>query len=95
MDLFSYPQTAGYKRTGTSEAAARSVPTARLRQLCLDQLQLYGPLTPDEAASNLGLSILSIRPRFSELANLGRITATEQRRSNRSGRSAIVWQLVP
>lgn len=93
MDLFSYPQTAGFKRTETSKAAAQSVAAPRLRQLCLDQLRLCGPMTPDETASNLGLSVLSIRPRFSELANLGRITATDQRRTNRSGRSAIVWAI--
>lgn len=94
MDLFTYPQVAGFKRTETSQAAAATVSAPRLRQLCLDQLRLYGSMTADECAANMRRDKLSIRPRFSELRNLGKIEDTGQRRTNESSKRAIVWRLV-
>lgn len=88
-----YPNQPGFKARETAQAAAKQAePTApRLRQLCLDQLRLHGPLTPDQCAANLGMDKLSIRPRFSELAALGKIADSGERRHNGSGRRAIVW----
>ena len=94
MDLFTYPHAAGYKRTDTSRAAAQAVSAPRLRQLCLDQLRLYGPLSADECAEQMGRDKLSIRPRFSELRNLGKVQDSGRRCANDSGRNAIVWELV-
>jgi predicted ArsR family transcriptional regulator len=91
-----YPIEPGYKARSTSLSAARSLndKAPRLRQLCVDQLLLYGPLTADEAAANLGIDKLSIRPRFSELAAAGKIFDSGERRANGSGKRAIVWALV-
>jgi predicted ArsR family transcriptional regulator len=99
-DLFAhaaYPGSPGFKSRSTARSAAEAMqPRApRLRQLCLDQLQLYGPMTADEAAANLRIDKLSIRPRFSELSTMGKIEDTGHRRKNGSGKQAIVWGLTP
>jgi predicted ArsR family transcriptional regulator len=99
-DLFAhvaYPKAPGFKARATARSAAEAMqPRApRLRQLCLDQLQLYGAMTADECAANLRIDKLSIRPRFSELATTGAIEDTGQRRKNGSGKQAIVWSLTP
>jgi predicted ArsR family transcriptional regulator len=48
--------------------------------------------TADEAASELGESILAIRPRLSELVALGKIEDSGLRRKNASGMTATVWR---
>jgi predicted ArsR family transcriptional regulator len=99
-DLFSYsdhyPNQPGFKARDTAEAAARSISSRapRLRQLCLDQLMLFGPMSADECAANMRVDRLSIRPRFSELAAAGKIRDSGQRHKNASGRGAVVWSLV-
>jgi predicted ArsR family transcriptional regulator len=92
----AYPREPGYKARSTSLSAARSLndKAPRLRQLCVDQLLLYGPLTADECARNMGVDKLSIRPRFRELADAGKIIDSGERRANGSGKRAIVWALV-
>jgi hypothetical protein len=90
----SYPQTAGYKTPGTSEDAARAITpkTSTLRDDVLTILSFYPQgLTPDEAARIIGRDILSIRPRFSELAQMGLIRDSGKRHRNASGKSAVVW----
>ena len=100
MDLFAhadmYPASPGFKRTDTSKAAAQSVAASapRLRQLVLDQLRLYGPATADEIAENMGRDRLSIRPRLSELRELGKVQDSGRRSANSSGKTAIVWELA-
>lgn len=90
-----YPRTPGYKAPGTSqEAAARIAPkVSGLRQKVLDSLKAEGPGTPDEVAARLNISILSIRPRFSELSELGLIRATGIRRRNASGHAADEYEV--
>lgn len=98
MDLFTYqpryPAGPGFKRRDTSYDAAKEIErrAPRLQRECLDQLLLYGPMTADECATNLGMDKLSIRPRFSELATLGKIADTGERRRNTSGKLAVVWK---
>ena len=93
LDL--YPHTPGAKRTGTSKLAADSMreraPTLRDRVLSILKLE---SLTADEVAQNLAQSILSIRPRLSELLALGKIVETSERRRNQSGKLATVWRAV-
>ena len=93
LDL--YPNIPGAKRTGTSKLAADSMrkraPT--LRDLVLQNLQFL-PMTADQVAMALGQSILSIRPRLSELLRLGKIVETSERRHNQSGKLATVWRAV-
>jgi hypothetical protein len=95
-DTRPYPASPGYKRAGTSQEAAQSLTAKapRLRQLCIDQLMLYGPMSADQCAAQLGIDKLSIRPRFSELAAAGRIIDSGERRLNASSKRAIVWALV-
>lgn len=97
FDLFAgldpYPDHPGFKARETSATAAAEVaPKApRLREMCLNALRSAGTLTADECASRLNIDKLSIRPRFSELAATGDIMDTGARRTNGSGKRAIVW----
>ncbi len=97
-DLLDYrdrfPDSPGYKGTDTSKKAAESVKqdAPLLRRMCLDVIaKSPDGMTADEAAEALGESVLSIRPRFSELKATGEIRDTGFRRRNISGRHAVVW----
>jgi predicted HTH transcriptional regulator len=101
-DVITTSESAGYpympgskERGGTSEAAAQAIAPAAsyLRGRVLACLSERGPATADECAARLDLDILSIRPRFSELAHLGLIVKTGERRPNRSGALANVWRV--
>ena len=103
-DLFSppppraparYPEAAGAQATTTSREAAASVDVSRLRRAVLDCLAGHGPLTADECAARLGASVLTIRPRVSELRARGQVVDTGVRRVNQSGRRAAVWTRAP
>lgn len=80
----------------TRRAAFHAImPTARtLRDRCVEVLADMGPMTADEVAAVLGKSVLSIRPRMTELANDNKIEPTGDRRENTSGREAVVWRLA-
>lgn len=89
-----YPEVPGAKREGTSrEAAPTKTEAATLRAEVLNELRKQD-LTADETASILGRSVLSIRPRFSELHAAGKIRETTERRRNVSGKSASVWTCI-
>ena len=92
MEDLTYPDDPGFKESSTSREAALSMKShgARLRSLVLSALEQ--PMTPDECASTLGMSVLSIRPRFTELKRFGAISETGCLRVNSSGRKAKVWQ---
>ena len=89
-----YPDHPGWKAPGTSQqAAVRMAPQVTgLRARVLHSLKAGGAGTADEIADRLNVSILSIRPRFSELNRLGLIEETGERRSNDSGAAANVWR---
>lgn len=91
----TYPEAPGFKAHGTSEESARKVSSeARtLREQVLDVFRFNGDMTADECAEHMGLSILSIRPRFSELRAMGEIEDSGVRRKNVSGHRAVVWKL--
>lgn len=96
----NYPHEPGAKTEGTSREAAESMkPTfATLRsavlKLLLQPAHISTGLTADEAAMHLHESVLSIRPRFSELLNKGEIRDAGCVRQNASGRNATVWVAV-
>jgi predicted ArsR family transcriptional regulator len=94
-DLFTYPHAPGFKARDTARDSAEAMkpraPTIRDRILGL--LTPAFQCTPDEAADILGISILSVRPRFSELEKMGKIVDSGERRRNESGHKAIVWRL--
>lgn len=100
-DLFGqverrYPHCPGFKRTDASrEAAVKIVRHAEtVRNLVLAEFIAVGPrgLTADECGKLLGESVLTVRPRVSELRAAGRIEPTEERRVNDSRMSATVWR---
>jgi len=95
-DLFAYPSLPGAQDRDTSRAAAASIaPTAAIiRQRVLELFERSSGLTADEAAGKLGLSILTVRPRVTELSRLGKLRDSGARRPNGSGRTAIVWSAV-
>lgn len=95
-DLFRYPDAPGAQDRDTSRAAAEAIqPTAAtLRAKALAIVERSNGLTADEVAGRLGLSILSIRPRLTELARLHKVRDSGSRRRNQSGRQAIVWAPV-
>lgn len=89
-----YPEHPGAKDRDTSRAAADEIaetaPT--LRGQAYKIFRAGALLTADEVASNMGMSILSIRPRVAELARMGKIEDSGHRRANVSGKQAIVWK---
>lgn len=94
----TYPEAPGHKeKGGTSKEAAKKVEksgrAATLRTSVLAQY-LRGDWTADEVAENLGESVLSIRPRVSELLAAGKLRKTRERRKNASGSSAAVYSYI-
>lgn len=84
MSELIYPDAPGFKVAGPSQLAAEKVaPTSNKIR------------ADDEIATCLNLSVLSVRPRVSELHRLGTIERTGSRRTNESGMTATVWPLTP
>jgi hypothetical protein len=76
-----------------AERGHRNQLIERLRAECLREIKrCWMGCTADECAGYLGETILSIRPRFSELRAFGLIEDTGDRRLNDSGRRATVWR---
>lgn len=82
----------------TSEDAAEAMASRAevLREAILRLLLAHDNLTPDEAAELLGESVLSVRPRFTELGErgLGWIERSGERRVNASGMRAHAMRLT-
>jgi len=93
-----YPETPGYKENTTSKDVAMSIKenANSIRRKVLFVLKNKGTYgaTTDEVASLLNISILSVRPRFSELRKSGFIEDSKERRMNESKHKAIVWRFV-
>lgn len=91
-----YPYHPGSKTGGTSAQAADAIaPRAgTLKALCLAEItKQIG--APDEIAQRLGRSVLSIRPRITELVQMGLVRKTGQKYTNISGQQADVYERVP
>ena len=96
MSELIYPNAPGFKTHGPSEDAAKSMAgsAAKLRAAVLEQIVACpGGATADEIAHQLNLSILTVRPRVSELKRNGDIEQTGARRRNASGMTATVWRV--
>lgn len=98
LDMFAMGQTTA---SDTRLAALRSIePDARaicarvLRYMINLHRRGGTGITADECATNLRLSPLTVRPRFTELKKDGLIRDTGKRRANRSGRSASVMDVT-
>lgn len=100
IDMFEsrYPDVPGHKTPGPSQEAAEAIQgrASILREKCHAYVKRWGMTgsTADECAEALKESVLSIRPRFTELLRENRIQDTGARRKNASGRSATVWKLA-
>ncbi len=93
---YTYPDTPGFKVAGPSKQAAKAMTgkAAKMRAAVLAQIAQYsGGATADEIAKDLNLSVLSVRPRVSELRRNGEIEQTGGRRKNQSGMTATVWRI--
>jgi hypothetical protein len=68
----------------------------RMRRMVLAAIRSAGEpgLTADEAAAAIGVSVLSTRPRCTELSAEHAIIVSGRRRPNSSGRRAIVWVAI-
>jgi hypothetical protein len=89
-----YPKAPGFKeRGGTSEQVAREICAGQAKALrdVVYEVIKWLPRTSDEVAEALHMSILTIRPRLSELRAEGKIVPTGVRRRNASGKMATVW----
>lgn len=95
--MSEYPEHPGFKVPGPSQEAAaviqntaRTIRVEVLRTLILN----VGGMTADEIAGHLQMSVLTVRPRVSELHRAGMIRKTDRRGKNQSGMSATVWTLA-
>lgn len=88
-----YPDSAGYKRTGTSQVAANTTDAAKYRHMTFNAL-LVRDMSADEIADFLQVDRLTIRPRCSELRKSGKIEDTGKRCKNASGKPAIIWRAI-
>jgi len=86
-----YPESAGFKRDGTSQIAANTTDASTLRAMALASVK-SGPKTADQVAEHLGIDRLAIRPRLTELQALGMVRDSGNRAANASGKKAIVWE---
>lgn len=95
LDLLTYPYQAGWKKRGTSRAAAHAIKphalTLRDRVLALLQADA---LSADECAAKLGETVLSVRPRLSELLKQDKIYDTGLTSKNASGIKASIWRAI-
>lgn len=94
-DLFAWPAAEG--KTDTSREAAKKCKPTYWRGRVVQAFREHDGdgLTADECAEILGASVLTIRPRFTELYQRGYIERTEQRRRNRNGSTVAVYRLNP
>lgn len=89
-----YPDTAGFKARDTAKAAAAGVePAAKsLRARVFDAIKAK-PGTPEELAARLGVPVMNVRPRTSELSARGLIEDSGTRGEADGGRQAIRWRV--
>lgn len=92
-----YPHAPGWRKQITSRQAARDI-TIHARSIQDQVLILLAAtvpngLTTDEGAEKLGLHVLSVRPRFSELLAMGKIKDSGERRLSSFGKAQIVWTI--
>ncbi len=94
LNFNRYPHTPGHKAQGTSLEAAHAMKSRAqtLRNLSLNCFET-GAFTADDVADMLGESVLTIRPRISELVRMGLLKDSGQRKANASGKMAICWEL--
>ena len=89
-----YPEKPGWKEPTTSRAAADIIESnaETVRGEALRKLKQHpAGLTADEVAAHIKRSILTVRPRITELKLMGLVERSGECRLNRSGIRAAVW----
>ena len=100
MNLFEhaerYPNAPGHRGVDTSIEAAKAITPKlnRLQQLVVEYLKANGPSTSEQIAFGCNVAECSIQPRTSELKAKEIIRDSGQRRKNKNGKNAIVWEVV-
>jgi hypothetical protein len=96
-DLFGerYPRAPGWKarRTAADAAAGIAAKAKPLRERVLEEIGLK-PGTPEQIAHRLGVPLMNVRPRCSELAALKLIVDSGGRATAMGGRQAIIWRIA-
>ena len=92
-----YPYKAGHRNVDTSIKSAEKI-NKNLKRICkivLVELAKVYPngLTGSEIAKNANRSLLSIRPRTTELKHQGIIIDTDKRRKNEYDNTEIIYKL--
>lgn len=98
MKARDYPDNPGFKSAGASQEAAQAIAghAKTLRARVLGEIaSTPAGLSADAVADRLGASILSVRPRVSELHRSGEIRKSQERAKNESGMAAAVWVIAP
>jgi predicted ArsR family transcriptional regulator len=94
----TYPNSPGFRVPGPSEDAANAITplAAVLRDQVREVIATHGPdsITADDIAHILNRSVLSVRPRVSELHREGDIRPSGTRGRNASGMTATQWVLT-
>ena len=90
-----YPVGPGYTNNTTSLEAALKVEPAvtsmRGKVLAFIRARGHEGATPDEIASALNMLVVTARPRTTELARVGLVVDSHQRRRNENGNNSIVY----
>lgn len=98
LDMFKYPNSAGYYEVDTSIDAANAIEASGRATSIREQIKRYFNValyaTADEVAFVLGEDILAVRPRITELVKQGFLKDSGKRRPNRSGKMARVLEVV-
>ncbi len=91
-----YPDSPGYQNTDTSERAAEEIGSfaKTVRASVLNHFNTHDNLTADEVAQLLDLSVLTVRPRVTELKKQNLIFDTGMRRRNTSGKLACALKVT-
>jgi hypothetical protein len=94
-----YPRSPGWKggnNTSRKAADAVAVHAGTVRARVLAEYARAGAdgMTADQCAKALNVSILTTRPRATELLKTGLLTPTGERRQNDSGMSAVVLRIT-
>lgn len=94
--LFDWPAATG--KTETSKEAAEKLDASYWRKQCLQKAWGFDEegFTADEMAAELAASVLTVRPRVTELHQRGLIVRDpKRRRKNRNGNSCMVFHVHP
>jgi predicted ArsR family transcriptional regulator len=91
-----YPLFAGYKENTTSREAANAIEASGKAKTLREKVEVFfatgRSATADEVAEIFGERPLSVRPRISELYQLGKIERTGERRASSEGKPSHVYR---